>query len=191
VPATDEAVTLAVTAADAADDRKATDLAILEVADILAVVDLFVLATATSDRQIRAVADRIEERLREDHDRRPLRREGEPASGWVLLDYGDIVCHVFGEEQRGYYSLDRLWADVPRRDVHSGDRTEAPTPGATADREVDVVGGRVPNPFDVELGADDEVADLAAEIDQLDADLDVDLATDDVPDEVEDDAAER
>jgi ribosome-associated protein len=170
VPATDEAVTLAVTAADAADDRKATDLAILEVADILAVVDLFVLATASSDRQIRAVADRIEERLREDHDRKPLRREGEAASGWVLLDYGDIVCHVFGDEQRAYYSLDRLWADVPRRDVHSGDRVAAPTPGASSDREVDVVGGRVPNPFDVELGADDEVVDLDGDAADLDGD---------------------
>jgi ribosome-associated protein len=178
VPATDEAVELALTAADAADDRKATDLAILEVADILAVVDLFVLATATSDRQIRAVTDRIDERLREQHDRRPLRREGEPGSGWVLLDYGDIVCHVFGTEQRDYYALDRLWADVPRRDVRSGDRVDAPTPGAGADREVDVVGGRVPNPFDVELTGDDEVDDLAAELDALDEDLADDVATD-------------
>ncbi|MEX1162816.1 MAG: ribosome silencing factor [Nitriliruptor sp.] len=159
MPATDEAVTLAITAADAADDRKATDLSILEVADILAVVDLFVLATASSDRQIRAVADRIEERLREDHDRKVLRREGEPASGWVLLDYGDIVCHVFGDEQRDYYSLDRLWADVPRRDITSGERVAAPRPGAGADRETEVVGGRVPNPFDVEL--DDDVEDAS------------------------------
>lgn len=128
MPATDEAVALAVTAADAADDRKATDLATLEVADVLAVVDLFLLATASSDRQIRAVVDRIEERLREDHDRRPLRREGDAASGWVLLDYGDLVCHVFGEEQRSYYALDRLWADVPRRDVRTGDRLESATP---------------------------------------------------------------
>lgn len=179
MPATDEAVTLAVTAADAADDRKATDLSILEVADILSVVDLFVLATATSDRQVRAVADRIEERLREDLDRRPLRREGEPASGWVLLDYGDVVCHVLADEQRDYYALDRLWADVPRRDVRTGEREAAPQPAAGAEREIDVVGGRVPNPFDVEFGDEDaEVADLAAELDDLDADLEVDLRTD-------------
>jgi ribosome-associated protein len=134
------------------------------------VVDLFVLASASSDRQIRAVADRIEERLREDHDRKPLRREGEAASGWVLLDYGDIVCHVFGDEQRAYYSLDRLWADVPRRDVHSGDRVAAPTPGASSDREVDVVGGRVPNPFDVELGADEDAADRDDDVAELEGD---------------------
>jgi ribosome-associated protein len=195
VPATDEAVALAVTAADAADDRKATDLAILEVADILAVVDLFLLATAASDRQLKAVADRIEERLHHDHDREVLRREGTPGSGWMLLDFGDLVCQLFADEQRDYYALDRLWADVPRRDVRTGERIAAPEPGAAAERESDVEGGRVPNPFDVELTGDDEdddlaladdeltgddaeVADLAAELDGLDADLEEDLRTD-------------
>lgn len=187
MPATDEAVALAVTAADAADDRKATDLAILEVADVLAVVDLFLLATASSDRQLKAVADRIEERLQEDHDRHVLRREGTPASGWVLLDFGDVVCQLFADEQRDYFGLDRLWADVPRRDVRSGERIDAPEPGAGAARETDVEGGRVPNPFDVELGeelggdaADDdaEVDDLAAELDDLDGDLEEDLRSD-------------
>lgn len=192
MPATDEAVALAVTAADAADDRKATDLAILEVADILAVVDLFLLATASSDRQLKAVADRIEERLHEDHDRQVLRREGTPASGWMLLDFGDLVCQLFADEQRDYYALDRLWADVPRRDVLTGERTAAPEPGAGSERETDVEGGRVPNPFDVVLSGEDddldddldgvdgdaEVPDLAAELDDLDGDLEVDLRTD-------------
>ncbi|WP_083442005.1 ribosome silencing factor [Nitriliruptor alkaliphilus] len=186
MPATDEAVALAVTAADAADDRKATDLAILEVADILAVVDLFLLATAASDRQLKAVADRIEERLHEDHGREVLRREGTPGSGWMLLDFGDLVCQLFAEEQRDYYALDRLWADVPRRDVLTGERSAAPEPGAGSAREADVEGGRVPNPFDVELtGEDDddlqadaEVADLAAELDDLDTDLADDLHAD-------------
>jgi ribosome-associated protein len=151
VPATDEAVALAVTAADAADDRKATDLAILEVADILAVVDLFLLATASSDRQLKAVSDRIEERLHADHGREVLRREGTPGSGWMLLDFGDLVCQLFAEEQRDYYALDRLWADVPRRDVRTGERSEAPDAEAGSAREADVEGGHVPNPFDVEL----------------------------------------
>lgn len=161
MPATDEAVALAVTAADAADDRKATDLAILEVADILAVVDLFLLATAASDRQLKAVADRIEERLHAEHDREVLRREGTPASGWMLLDFGDVVCQLFAGEQRDYYALDRLWADVPRRDVKTGERIAAPEPGAGAAREADVVGGRVPNPFDVVLSDDPDDADPA------------------------------
>ncbi|MCC5948955.1 MAG: ribosome silencing factor [Nitriliruptoraceae bacterium] len=119
MPATEEAVALAVAAADAADDIKATDLALLDVADLLALVDVFVLATASSDRQLRAIGERIEERLRE-HDRKPLRREGTPAAGWLLLDYGDVVCHLFSSEQRDFYALDRLWADVPRLDVRTG-----------------------------------------------------------------------
>lgn len=135
VPASDEAVELAVIAADAADDVRATDLAILEVADVLNVVDVFLLATTGSDRQLRAAGERIEERLRE-HDRRPLRREGTPASGWMLLDYGDVVCHLFGTEQRELYGLDRLWADVPRRDPVTGERLVDGRPVATpADRQ--------------------------------------------------------
>jgi ribosome-associated protein len=119
VPATDEAVALAVSAADAADGVKATDLTILDVADLLALVDVFLLATAANDRQLKAMAERIEDQLRK-LDRKPLRREGTPASGWVLLDFGDLVCHLFSAEQRDFYSLERLWADVPRRDVLTG-----------------------------------------------------------------------
>lgn len=121
MPATDEAVRLAVLAADAADDRKATDPSVLEVADVMALVDLFVVVTAASDRQLKAVAEHIEHRVREELERRPLRREGTPASGWMLLDYGDVVCHVFLAEQRGFYGLDRLFADVPRRQPTSGE----------------------------------------------------------------------
>lgn len=120
MPATDEAVALAVAAADAADDVKATDLTILDVADLLALVDVFMLASTSSDRQLKAAAESIEERMR-GLDRKPLRREGTPASGWVLLDFGDVVCHLFSTEQREFYSLERLWADVPRRDPRTGE----------------------------------------------------------------------
>ena len=120
MPATGESVALAVAAADAADDVKATDLMILDVADLLAIVDVFLLASAGSDRQLKATGDRIEERLRA-HDRRPLRREGTPEAGWVLLDYGDLVCQLFSTEQRDFYALERLWGDVPRRDVRTGE----------------------------------------------------------------------
>lgn len=132
MPATDEAVALAVAAADAADDKKASDLTILDVADILAVVDVFLLVTASSDRQLKAVAESIEERLRA-QDRRPLRREGTPSSGWVLLDFGDVVCHLFSAEQRDFYALERLWADVPRRDPLTGEPLVAARAGAVAD----------------------------------------------------------
>jgi ribosome-associated protein len=122
VPATDEAVELAVAAADAADDIKATDLTILEVADLLTLVDVFLLVSTSSDRQLKAVTDSIEERLQRDHDRKPLRREGTAEGGWLLLDYGDLVCHLFSTEEREFYALDKLWADVPRRDPRTGER---------------------------------------------------------------------
>lgn len=120
MPATDEAIALALAAADGADDVKATDLAILDVADLLAIVDLFLLCSTSSDRQLKAAADRIEERLRE-QGRKPLRREGSAASGWLLLDFGDLVCHLFSTEQRDLYALEKLWADVPRRDPRTGE----------------------------------------------------------------------
>jgi ribosome-associated protein len=132
VPATDEAITLAVAAADAADDKKATDLILLEVADVLALVDVFLLVTAGSDRQLKAVADAIEERLR-GMGRKPSRREGAPPSGWVLLDFGDLVCHLFSTEQRDFYTLERLWADVPRRDALTGAPLAAAASASGAD----------------------------------------------------------
>lgn len=130
MPADPGAVTLAVAAAAAADDKKATALEVLEVADIIALVDLFVLATAGSDRQLKAIAEGIEERLREHHERKPLRREGTPESGWMLLDYGDVVCHLFSTEQRDFYALERLWADVPRRDPQTGEVLPSATESA-------------------------------------------------------------
>lgn len=126
MPATTEAVEVAVTAARAADDKKATDLQILEVADILAVVDLFALVTASNARHLKAVGDEVERVLREEMDRKPLRREGAPDSGWVLLDYGDVVVHLFSSDRRDFYALERLWSDVPRRDVGTGERLAAP-----------------------------------------------------------------
>jgi len=149
VPATDEAVALAVAAADAADDVKAADLAILDVSDLLAIVDVFLLASATNDRQLKAIGERIEERLRA-QERRPLRREGTPEAGWVLLDYGDVVCHLFTTEQRGIYALERLWADVPRRDVRTGAQL-----ASAVEREVEEVGSVTagPGPADTPSGA--------------------------------------
>ncbi len=121
MPATTEAIELAVEVATAADDKLASDLALYDVADVLAVVDVFAIASAASDRQVRAVVDSIEQRLRDERDRRPLRREGTPESGWVLLDYGDVVAHVFQSEQRSFYDLDRLFSDVRSFDPLSGE----------------------------------------------------------------------
>lgn len=121
MPVPQDSVAAAVLACRAAEDKKATDLAILEVADVLTLVDLFVLATARNDRQLKAVVEAVERRLIEELGRRPLRVEGTPMSGWVLLDYGDVVCHLFDTEQREYYALERLWSDVPRRDPATGE----------------------------------------------------------------------
>lgn len=126
MPAHPEAVELARVAIAGADDKKATDLAVLDVADLMAVVDVFVLASTRNDRQLKAATESVEDQVRERLDRRPLRREGTPESGWVLLDYGDVVCHVFDEDQRAFYDLDRLWADVPRIDPETGESGVAP-----------------------------------------------------------------
>lgn len=125
MPATDEAVTTAVVALRAVDDKKALHPVLLEVADVLTVVDLFAIATGTSERHVDALADAAETALREELGRRPLRREGTPASGWVLLDYGDVVIHLFQSESRELFALERLWSDVPARDPLSGEVLDA------------------------------------------------------------------
>lgn len=123
MPASDDAVALALAACEAADAKQAQDLLVLEVADVLTLVDVFVLASARNDRQLKAVVDQVQEQLREGQARKPLRREGDPSSGWVVLDYGDLVCHLFDVEQRELYGLERLWGDVPHRDPFTGEVT--------------------------------------------------------------------
>jgi ribosome-associated protein len=114
VPATERAVELALTAAQAAADKKAHDIVVLDVAEQLVITDAFLLASAPSERQVLAIVDAIEERLLALPDKaKPLRREGERAGRWVLLDYVDLVVHVQHDEERQFYSLDRLWKDCP------------------------------------------------------------------------------
>ena len=120
MPAQQDAVEAAVAALAAADDKKAVDPVLLEVADVLGVVDLFAIVAGTSERHVKAVADEVELQLKREHDRPVLRREGTAESGWVLLDYGDVVVHVFHTEARGFFDLERLWSDVPRRDPATG-----------------------------------------------------------------------
>jgi ribosome-associated protein len=132
VPAQQDAVEAAVAAIAAAEDKKAVDPVLLEVADVLGVVDLFAVVHGTSERHVKAVADAVELELKRDHDRPVLRREGTSASGWVLLDYGDVVVHVFHAEQREVFQLERLWGDVPKRDPETGDVTD---PGRLQQRE--------------------------------------------------------
>jgi ribosome-associated protein len=114
VPASDRAHQLALTAAQAAADKKAEQIKIIDVADQLVITDAFVLASAPNERQVNAIVDEVEERLRAlPEPAKPVRREGERAGRWVLLDYVDIVLHIQHTDDRDYYALDRLWKDCP------------------------------------------------------------------------------
>ena len=93
-------------------DTKAEDVRVLHLAPVTDFVDWFVIASGLNDRQVHAIAERIEERLREEG-LRPLHVEGQAAAQWVLLDYGDFLVHVFLEERRRFYALERLWRDAP------------------------------------------------------------------------------
>jgi ribosome-associated protein len=115
VPASERALELAQTAAQAAADKKAENIVILDVADQLVITDAFLIASAPNERQVTAIVDAIEESLLQLPEKaKPVRREGERAGRWVLLDYVDIVVHVQHNEEREFYALDKLWKDCPR-----------------------------------------------------------------------------
>jgi ribosome-associated protein len=114
--ATEHAVTLVHTAARAASDKLAQRIIAFDVSDQLAITDAFVLASASNDRQVKAIVDEIEDKLREIGEK-PIRREGERDGRWVLIDYGDVVVHVQHEEEREFYALERLWRDCPLIDL--------------------------------------------------------------------------
>jgi ribosome-associated protein len=85
----------------------------LDLRKVSLLADFFVICSASSERQLNAIQDGIVEELRNTEHRRPIRREGTASSGWLLLDYGDVVVHVFAPEEREYYQLEDLWADAP------------------------------------------------------------------------------
>jgi ribosome-associated protein len=107
-----EARETALVAAQAAADKLATDVSIVDVSDRLAITDAFVLAAAPNERQVQAIVDEVEERLRQ-QGIKPVRREGVAEARWVLLDFIDVVVHVQHTEERAYYALERLWKDCP------------------------------------------------------------------------------
>ena len=100
-------------AAQAAADKLATDVSIVDVSERLAITDAFVLASAPNERQVQAIVDAVEERLRE-HGIKPVRREGVHEARWVLLDFVDVVVHVQHAEERSFYQLEKLWKDCPQ-----------------------------------------------------------------------------
>jgi ribosome-associated protein len=113
VTASERSIQLVKVAAEAAAEKLADDIIAYDVSDQLVITDAFLLCSASNDRQVRAVVDEIEDRLRIEADAKPVRREGEREGRWVLLDYLDIVVHVQHEEDRTFYALERLWKDCP------------------------------------------------------------------------------
>jgi ribosome-associated protein len=112
VTATDQARELALVAAQAAADKLATDVVLLDVSERLVITDVFVSASAPNERQVESIVDEVEERLRR-AGTKPVRREGERDGRWVLLDFVDVVVHVQHAEERAFYGLERLWKDCP------------------------------------------------------------------------------
>ncbi len=111
--ATDEAISAARHVGEAIADNKGENVQLLDLSQLLVVTDIFVIASGTSTRHVKSLAQDAEDALRE-VGRKPIRREGTDYGEWVLLDYGDLIIHMFDRETRDYYDLERLWADAPR-----------------------------------------------------------------------------
>lgn len=116
---------LAAHAVDAMLDKKAHDVTVMDMREVSGVADYFVLGTGDSDIQIKAIADEIRERIKTECQERPWHTEGTGHHQWVLLDYVDVVAHIFDTERRSFYDLERLWGDAPRERV--------PEEGSSAD----------------------------------------------------------
>ena len=110
--ATEHALEMVEVAAKAASDKLADDIIAFDVSEQLVITDAFLLASAGNERQVKAIVDEVEDKLRE-IGAKPIRREGLRDGRWVLIDYGDVVVHVQHEEERSFYALERLWRDCP------------------------------------------------------------------------------
>jgi len=108
-----DAETVAIVAARAADDKQGSNILVLNVGDILAITEMFVVVSASNSRQLRTIANEITAKIREESDRPLLRSEGMAEQQWVLLDYGDVIVHIFSEDIREFYEIERLYQDVP------------------------------------------------------------------------------
>ena len=110
-------IELARIAALAADEKKATDIVVLDLTSLSAVCDFFVICSAANARMLDSVVDEVEERIKKNTGLGPLSHEGRAGASWVLLDYGSVVVHAFLPETRDYYRLERLWGDAPQVDM--------------------------------------------------------------------------
>ena len=116
--ATQEAIDMATVAAAAAASKLANDVVVIDVSGQLVITDCFVIASASNERQVNAIVDEVEEKMRR-AGYKPARREGAREGRWTLLDYIDIVVHIQREDERDFYALDRLWRDCPEIPVSS------------------------------------------------------------------------
>ena len=128
--ATDSSIITARHAARAASEKLADDIVALDVSERLALADVFLIASAPSERQVNAIVDGIEDELAK-FDQKPVRREGRSGGRWVLLDYSNVVIHVQHEEDRVFYALERLWKDCPVVDLQLGDDASAKAAAST------------------------------------------------------------
>jgi ribosome-associated protein len=122
----DEALQLAYAIAAAADERKAGNITILQVGDVSYLADYFVVATGFSTAQVRAITRSIEAALEEDWHRRPLRLEGQGDSSWIVMDYGEVIVHIFMPEARDYYDLEAFWGHASQVPYHPTTEQFAP-----------------------------------------------------------------
>jgi len=139
VTASAEAIRMAEVAARAAASKLAQDVVVIDVSGQLVITDLFVIASASNERQVNAIVDEVEEKMRLAGSK-PARREGAREGRWVLLDYVDIVVHIQHQEERSFYALDRLWRDCPLVEVNLDGAAGPATLGdavvpATSDRD--------------------------------------------------------
>ena len=106
--------TIARACAAAAVEKKAENLVLLDLRGVSGFTDFFLICSGSSEPQLKAISSSIREVVREQHGVRPLAEDGYPASQWVVLDYGDVICHLFHGEKRGFYDLENLWSDAKR-----------------------------------------------------------------------------
>jgi ribosome-associated protein len=114
------------TAVSAALDKKATDLDVLAVGELTSIADYFVICSSGSERQAQAIADAVQDKVRSEDSAKPLLVEGTTPGRWILLDYGDFIFHVFTEDCRRFYGLERLWGDAPNVTSDFTEEAESP-----------------------------------------------------------------
>lgn len=122
-----ESVEMARIAGAAAADKVATDVVAIDVSEQLVITDVFIIASADNERQVNAIVDEVEDKMRE-AGHKPARREGAREGRWALLDYTDVVVHVLHADEREFYALERLWKDCPEIDLELPEASEEPAP---------------------------------------------------------------